>query len=151
LFDLKRIEFQKEGRDYKKEYLYFDVVSDSEIGLSRLDELASESEHRLKSPSSNKPIIFIYVEECDMSCLDQDRFDNAVIKINKNAKKANMKLIYSTSRVSDDTVSKKLLDSFDLILYGPLIEYTYDYLGVIKPDNLKQFDFVVTTQAERRI
>ena len=144
LFDLKIVEFQTEHGNSKKEYLLFDVVNDSEdFGFSKLEELAALSSYRalLDNP---KPLIFVYIEECDFAMMNQKRFDDSVITINQNARKANMKLIYSTSRPCDKTVSKRLLHSFELILTGPLQDCDYDYLEVPRVSDLKLYDFALT-------
>ena len=79
-----------------------------------------------------------------MAFTDQSRFDNAVIKINKHAKQANIKLVYSTSRPSPKTISMKLLDSFDLIVVGDLAnDRDYTYLGVPKNINLPPYSFMI--------
>ena len=82
-----------------------------------------------------------------MACRDQNRFDNALITINQNAKKANMKLIYSTSSPRTDTVSKKLLNSFDLVLSGilPYAKWLYDYYSISQKqlDSLSNREFIV--------
>jgi len=143
-FDLKCCEFNPSYEDgAKQEYLLFDVELGNapNYGFDRLDELVALSMERVKN-NINKPFIFIYIEECDMSCRDQNRFDNALITINQNAKKANMKLIYSTSSPRPDTVSEKLLHSFDLILSGNREGYP-QYLGVPNVE-LNRFEFAVT-------
>lgn len=140
LFDLKRVEFN----DFNMDYQYFDVVKDPDEGLERLDELAELSIKRIKA-AVKKPIIFIYIEECDMAHVDQERFDKAVISINQNAKRAKMKLIYSTSRLEHLSVSDKLLASFDLILAGQLADSQQaKQLGIPYSDKLKKFAFTLS-------
>lgn len=140
LFDLKRVEFT----DFDKDYLYFDVVNDLDEGLDRLDELAELSLKRTKA-ATKKPMIFIYIEECDIAYVDQKRFDKAVISINQNAKKASMKLIYSTSRLEHASVSEDLLASFDLILAGQLADNQHAKLfGIPYSDKLERFAFVLS-------
>lgn len=139
-FDLKYVEFQ----DTNKDYLYEEVISDPKIGLQKLDNLAKLSEERIKT-NEKKTLIFIYIEECDMAAVDQSRFDNAVIKINQNAKSANMKLIYSTSRPAIDVVSKRLLASFDLIMVGQLASnMDAKHLGVPYSEKLDPYSFLVS-------
>ena len=147
LFDMKQVEFVHEEIDgerlFGREFLLFDVVIDPTFALERLDELAELARNRAKL-NKPQPFIFIYIEECDIACEDQVRFDNAVITINENASKANIKLIYSTSRPGEDAVSKRLLHSFELVLNGPLVESDYDYLKVSRVSYLKPYDFAVT-------
>lgn len=139
-FDLKQIEFN----DTNTDYLYCDVIKDPEIGLQKLDDLAQLSEERLKSKET-KSQIFIYIEECDMAAVDQKRFDKAVTKINTNAKEANMKLVYSTSRPALDVVSKGLLASFDLIMAGQLASgVDAKHLGVPYSEKLEPYSFLVS-------
>ena len=79
-----------------------------------------------------------------MAYLNQQRFDNSVITINKHAKQANIKLIYSSSKVGPETISKKLLKSFDLILAGKLNDdEAYAYLGIPKAKNLPPYCFTI--------
>lgn len=139
-FDLKQIEFN----DTNTDYLYCEVIKDPEIGLQKLDDLAQLSEERLNSKET-KPQIFIYIEECDMAAVDQKRFDKAVAKINRNAKEANMKLVYSTSRPALDVVSKGLIASFDLIMAGQLASgVDAKHLGVPYSEKLEPYSFLVS-------
>ncbi len=94
--------------------------------------------------SVTKPLIFICIEECDMAFIEAPRFENALIEINANAKQANMKLIFSTSRPSPSVISKKLMNSFDLIVAGRLAsDADYEYLGVPKQQNLEPYSFTI--------
>ena len=143
LFDLKQVEFQGKS-DYQNAYLYKDVIVDPRLGLEQLESLASEVELRLKS-KLQKPLLFIYIEECDMAMLNQKRFDMALIKIIKSARDANVKLIYSTSRSSDEAISRLLRDSFDLILSGRLgSTVDYETLRIPPMESLPDYAFVVT-------
>lgn len=129
-FDLKQVEFADfTDEEEKQPYLLFDVQFGNEESFDKLDELKDMSVNRARN-GIHKPQIFIYIEECDMACRDQDRFDEALVIINQNAKEANMKLIYSTSRAQEDTVSKRLLNSFDLILQGRADYKLPEYLGL---------------------
>ena len=141
IFDLKMVEFVG-ACSRAPEYLYFSIITDSSYGLEKLEELAAIAKAR--STLNDSPILLIYIEECDMSYLDQQRFDDSVITINKYAKQANIKLIYSSSRVSPDTISKKLLKSFDLVLAGKLNnDEAYAYLGIPKAKNLPPYSFTI--------
>lgn len=140
-FDMKQVEFIDFSEDEdKRPYLLFDIQFGDEKSFDVLDKLAEISIERAKN-NTLKPMIFIYIEECDMACIDQTRFDNALITINQNAKKANMKLIYSTSSPRLDTVSMRLLNSFDTILAGIMPDGHYGYLGII-PQPLGRFEFM---------
>lgn len=148
IFDMKVVEFDtKYEEGAKKEYLYCDVVTDAVKGLDVLEELATLSDERI-SKQLTTPFIFVYIEECDMACVDQARFDDAVIKINQNAKVANMKLIYSTSRPAKDTISKALLHSFELLLAAHLAsDADYEYLEIPKVQLTAPFDFSLTERS----
>lgn len=116
IFDHKQAEFMV-GNNCKQEYLLFGIVKDIDLTLDRLEYLGRIAEKRLRY-SETKPLIFIYIEECDAACLDQKRFDDAVIKISKHAKETNMILIYSSSRVAPNTISDNILANFDVVLMG---------------------------------
>lgn len=144
LFGLKQVEFNNTDTDY----LYCDVIKDPVIGLEKIDELAELSVERINN-GITKPMLFIYVEECDMAAIDQKRFDKAVISINTNAKSSNMKLIYSTSRPSPDVVSKELIASFDLIITGHLAsEADAKHLGVSNRTKSEPYSFLVTQHTD---
>lgn len=118
LLDMTAVDFSF-LKDEHPEYIQRSIEAQADDGLDELDELAELSEKRV-SEGITKPLLFLCIEECDMAAINQARFDAALIKINKNAKKANMKVIYSTSRPSADVVSKQLLNSFELIVAGKL-------------------------------
>lgn len=124
-------------------YIDSDIKFASEPALAMLEHLANMSEIRVTS-TGNFPALYVLIEECDMAALDQKRFEKAVITINKNAKAARMKLIFSTSRPSSDIVSGELAGSFDLILAGHLVRVDRDRLELPVPKDLGQFDFTVT-------
>lgn len=148
LFDMKMVEFTTPGRDYNPAHLYFDVVTDPKQGLEGLDLLAVQAEKRANE-GGDYPLLFIYIEECDIAAIDQKRFDAAVITINTNAKKANMKLVYSTSRPSPDVVSKELIASFDLIMTGQLAsEADAKHLGVSYRAKSEPYSFLVTQHTD---
>ncbi len=149
IFDLKQCEFSVGNEDgAKQEYLLFDVENGNtpSYGFDRLEELAAFSKDRAEN-NIQKPFVFIYIEECDMACRDQKRFDKLVTVINKNAKKANMKLVYSTSSPRLDTVSNKLLKSFELVLIGNFSydNWLYEYFGISKESRptLSDYEFLV--------
>jgi hypothetical protein len=144
IFDLKQVEFSPDWEGgAKKEYLYKDVIFNPDEGLDVLEELADFSGERIKG-SITKPFLFIYIEECDMAMVNQERFSKSVITINNNAKQANMKLIFSTSRPSPDVIPKPLLASFDLIISGELAsDADHEWLGVPKPKSWEQYSFII--------
>lgn len=151
IFDLKQVEFsthfastgEVNEKGAKAEYLYKDVIFDPNEGLDVLEELADLSDERIKG-SITKPFLFIYIEECDMAMVNQERFSKSVMTINNNAKQANMKLIFSTSRPSPDVIPKPLLASFDLVIAGELAsDADHEWLGVPKPKTWERYSFVV--------
>lgn len=149
IFDLKQCEFSVGDEDgAKQEYLLFDVEHGNapDYSFNRLEELAALSKDRAEN-NIQMPFIFIYIEECDMACRDQKRFDKLVTTINENANKANIKLVYSTSSPRPDTVSNKLLDSFDLVLIGSFSydHWIYDHFGISKESRpaLSDYEFLV--------
>ena len=142
LLDMTGHDFQ-DLRENHNEFIRKYIAFISEEGLDVIEEMVILSGQRIDS-SINEPQIFICIEECDIACLDQKRFDNAVIKINQNAKKANMKLIYSTSSPRTDVISKQLMSSFDLIVAGQLMNKSdYAYLGVPIIKDTEQYSFTV--------
>lgn len=151
IFDLKQVEFSPTFADgspndegAKEEYLLAPVSYGGEEGMNFLEELALQSVQRAKNIDS-KPFIFIYIEECDLAVQYPDRFHKAVITINHNAKKANMKLIFSTSRPSRDIITPEFRDSFDLILCGVLASRAdEETIGV--RGSLTTHDFIVKEQ-----
>lgn len=117
LFDLKIAEFQLKHEDYKPEYLLFDVVKDPQTTLEKLDSLSGIADARA-SDGVTEPRIVIYVEECDAAMVDQARFDKAVMNIVEKGRKANMTIIYSTSRPATDCISDELIRSFGKAIVG---------------------------------
>ena len=142
LLDMTGVDFYQ-LRDSHKEYIKEDVQFDSDKGLDVLEVTAQLAEDRAAS-NTKEPLIVLLIEECDMAAVDQEHFDSLLIRINEVASSANMKVIYSTSRPAPDVVSRRLLESFDLILAGTLVESDYKNLGINKPENHPKYDFVVT-------
>lgn len=142
LIDMTAVDFE-DLRKKHNEFVQKYVAINSEEGLSVLEEMAKLSQVRIDD-SVTKPLIFICIEECDMAFIDPPRFENAVMEINANAKQANMKLIFSTSRPAPDVISKQLMDSFDLIVAGQLAsDADHVYLGVPKIENLEPYSFTI--------
>lgn len=144
IFDLKMVEFQRKGTvGAKEEYLLHPVLSGGDQGIEYLDALADLSQARANADNTT-PFIFIYIEECDLAMQYPGRFHDAVIRINHNAKKANMKLIFSTSRPSTTIVTKDLLNSFDLVLSGTLSsEVDERTVGIPGATKLNQYEFAI--------
>ena len=151
IYDLKCCEFYTHGingemnlNGAKEEYLYTSVRSGTPAGFDYLDELAVLAKNRAAQENPT-PMLFIYIEECDLAATDQARFDKAVITINRHAKQANMKLIYSTSRPAPDVVSKEIIASFDLILSGSIhSRVDAKHLGIPYRNNVDPYSFLVT-------
>lgn len=146
LLDMTGVDFGQ-LRDNHPDYIKEDVSFDSGKGLDVLEVTAHLAEERAAS-GTIEPLLVLLIEECDMAAIDQEHFDSLLVKINNVASEANMKVIYSTSRPAPDVVSRKLLESFDLILAGTLVETDYDNLGIKKPDEHPAYDFVVTQKSQ---
>ena len=150
LLDMTSVEFD-DLRENHKEFIQEYVAIDSEKGLDVLEEMAKLSQDRI-SESVTKPLIFICIEECDMAFIEPPRFENALIKINANAKQANMKLIFSTSRPAPDVISKQLMNSFDLIVAGQLAsDADREYLGVPNPKNVEPYSFTIIDNNQAKV
>lgn len=144
IYDLKMVEFDpmREG-GAKEEYLYTSVRSGKPEDMVYLEELAQLVEKRI-TEEDPQPMIFIYIEECDLAAQYSGRFPAAVMKINANAKRANMKLIFSTSRPSPDIITPNFRDSFDLILSGTLAsEADEKTMGIPGATSLQPNEFIV--------
>lgn len=145
LLDMTGVDFDQ-LREKHQEYIQEDVKFDSSKGLDVLEVIAHLAEERANS-TDNKPLLVVLIEECDMAAVDQEHFDSLLIRINKAASAANIKVIYSTSRPAPDVVSRKLLESFDLMLAGTLVEADYKYLGIEQPTSHEPYNFVVTSRS----
>ena len=148
IFDLKQVEFDTEfDGGAKEEYLYTDIRFGTPEDMEYLEELATLAKDRAETEVTI-PFLFIYIEECDLAVQYSERFEDAVFTINRYAQKANMKLIFSTSRVSKDIVTEELRDSFDVILAGTLASDTdAEHLGVAFGTETKMHEFVVVENA----
>lgn len=150
VFDLKQVEFMTHDRfgnvtEYgaKEEYLYTPVRTGTPEDMDYLEELAQLAKERYKLDKP-EPLLFIYIEECDLAAQYPDRFHKAVMTINGRAKKANIKLIFSTSRPSPDIITPDFRDSFDLILSGALAsEADEKTMGVPGATSLLPHEFIV--------
>lgn len=147
-FDLKQCEFDTHFSNgtinedgAKEEYLYAPVMYGTGADMDYLEKLADLAEERVKT-GETKPLIFIYIEECDMAFEYPARFHTAVMKINKHAKEANMKLMFSTSRPSSDIIPADFRDSFDLVLCG-LLASPKDGETMGNSGSLRPFEFSV--------
>lgn len=153
IFDLKAVEFSAEGGvGNKPEYNHTHHRTGKPEDVDYLEELAALAKSRAGVDGETKPLIFIYIEECDFAVQYPDRFVPAVMTINEYAKAANMKLIYSTSRLDSVTVPPELRDSFDLILSGYLATLQdEDYIGVPGAARIQPREFIVKENEHSRI
>ena len=142
LLDMTGVDFDQ-LRENHQDYIQEDIKFDSGKGLDVLEVTAHHAEARANS-TDKEPLLVLLIEECDMAAVDLEHFDSLLIRINKVASSANMKVVYSTSRPAPDVVSRNLLESFDLILAGTLTEADYKNLGIKKPKEHPSYDFVVT-------
>lgn len=142
IFDMKQVEFVT-PEDINPEYLLFDVVLDPTSGLDKLEELTRTAQNRVAENTTN-PLIFVYIEENDMAHLDPSRFENAMVNLNLIAKEANVKVIYSTSSPSPESVPDKLAGSFELILSGSITSADAKRLNINESDvSSEKFSFSV--------
>ena len=147
IFDMKQVEFVT-PEDINPEYLLFDVVLDPTSGLDKLDELAEAAQKRV-AENTFSPLIFVYIEENDMARVDPSRFEEALINLNHVAKDANIKVIYSTSSPSPESVSDKLAESFELILSGTLTKNDAERLEINNGDTIECSCFIFKCTTKR--
>lgn len=95
-------------------YLYLPIILWTDQALNALELLAKESELRAQGKSDNKRAIVIHIEECDMMALDNHRFEQAWLKIEKHKDKNNMYIVFSTSRPSTDVFTEIIRKNTDL-------------------------------------
>lgn len=150
IYDLKQCEFDPKWEGgAKAEYLYTNIRFGTAEDMDSLEVLADVAAARAEVGHS-EPMIVIYIEECDMAVQFPGRFHDALIKINKNAKQANMKLMFSTSRPAPDVITPELRDSFDLILSGQLASNVdEEYLGLPSTSKLNKYEFLVKEQLSK--
>jgi DNA segregation ATPase FtsK/SpoIIIE-like protein len=134
LFDLKRCEFL----DFESRYLLFDVVQDVDFGIEKLKELVAISRERLNK-KVNQPKIFIYIEEYDIAFCHPKLFATYVKELIQNEDKANIQIIYSSSR--QDGLPDNLGHSFERILVGTT-SYPIPLLGLKEPNNIDRYNFL---------
>lgn len=153
IFDLKQCEFTREGEaGNKPEYNHTRLRFGTPEDMDYLEELAALAKSRAEAGGKAKPFIFIYIEECDMAVQYPDRFVPAVIEINKHAERANMKLIYSTSRAGGQAIPPELRDSFDLILAGTMATLKdEEYIGVPGAAKIQPHEFIVKENSHTSI
>lgn len=137
LFDLKQVEFQDED----VEYLYKNVITSVVTGVRVLRELVEQAELRIKK-RQKFPAIVVYIEECDIAAQHQEKFDKLMISLINKAKKANFCIIYSTSRVSKETIGYELLKHFEVILASRLPLGSTEYLGIEDTRSISGHNFV---------
>lgn len=144
LFDFKVVEFDpKFDGGAKREYLYTDVRTGLPKDMDYFEELAVLAKKRADE-DVQFPLLFIYLDECDFAAQYPVRFQKAVLTINRYAKQANFKFIFSTSRPSNDIIPEDVRDSFDIILSGRLASETdATYLGIPYDTSLNNYEFAV--------
>lgn len=133
-------------RETKPNYILADIKYLAEPSLAMLEYIADQSVSWAANQVSK--MTYILIEECDIAIIDQERFDNALIKLNRNAKAANIKIIYSTSCPAPNRVSGRLARSFDLILAGELQRIDRDRLELPVSRPLEKYEFTVTENLE---
>ncbi len=146
IYDLKVVEFEpKWDGGAKEEYLYTPVRTGKPEDMDYLEELADLAQARADGKEAKDKLLFIYIEECDMAYAYPDRFVPAVMKINRYARQANMKLIFSTSKPSPDFMTPDFRDSFDLILCGSYsrLPENAEAIGVPQAASLSPYQFIV--------
>lgn len=148
VYDLKAVEFDPKWEGgTKEEYLYTPVRTGKPEDMDYLEELAELAKSRSRADGPT-PFLFIYIEECDLAAQYPDRFHQAVMTINSLAAKANIKLVFSTSRPSRGIIPADFRDSFDLILYGRLASTTDEVtLGAYGATTLNPYEFLVKERA----
>lgn len=150
IYDLKQIEFTvgtDDGPDEK--YLYTPVRTGKPEDMDYLEELADLAQLRANGTESKDRFLFIYVEECDLAAQYPDRFHAVIMQINKYARRANMKLVFSTSSPRRNIIPPDFRDSFELILSGPLAsEYDEETLGIHDTHGIMfPYEFIVKENA----
>ena len=150
IYDLKQVEFTvgtDDGPDEK--YLYTPVRTGKPEDMDYLEELTDLAQARADGNEAKDKLLFIYIEECDMAYAHPDRFTPAVMKINRYAQQANMKLVFSTSRPDPKFMTPDFRDSFDLILSGHLAsEYDEETLGIHGTHGIMfPYEFIVKENA----
>jgi DNA segregation ATPase FtsK/SpoIIIE-like protein len=144
IYDFKVVEFDSKSEDgAKKEYLYTYVRFGSEKDMDYFEELADLAKNRAET-GIHIPLLFIYLDECDLAAQYPERFQKAVLKINRYARDANIKFIFSTSRAAPSVIPEDMRDSFDLILAGNLASKSdEEYLGIPNATSLELHEFAV--------
>lgn len=150
IYDLKQVEFDP-GWDggAKVEYLYTPIRTGTPEDMDYLDELADLAQARADGDKPKDKLLLTYIEECDMAYAYPDRFSKAVMRINRYAAQANMKLIFSTSSPSAEFMTPDFRDSFDLILCGLFSlnpKYT-ETIGIPQAVSLSPYQFIVKETA----
>jgi DNA segregation ATPase FtsK/SpoIIIE-like protein len=150
IYDLKQVEWlphlangKTNPSGAKLAYLYKNVMYGAPQNMDYLEDLAKLAEARSKEQKP-EPFIFIYIEKCDMAFQYPNRFHDAIIKIIRTAKDANMKLIFSTSRPSFNVIPPHFRNSFDLVLSGTLASETDAVtMGMPGAESLSKYVFMV--------
>ncbi|HRN96983.1 MAG TPA: hypothetical protein PLZ58_00830 [Candidatus Saccharibacteria bacterium] len=128
-------------RDKHPEYIEELVEFDAEKAFKVLEKYAIIAREGRKGKKSQ---LFIFIEECNMARLDQNRYEKLISEINLFAESANMKLLYSTSVITSQTTSRQLREAFDVALIGRQADSkTRLYLGVPDTDDFPEHSFIV--------
>lgn len=150
IYDLKQVEFDpKWDGGAKLEYLYTPIRTGTPEDMDYLEELADLAQARADGDKPKDKLLFTYIEECDMAYAYPDRFSKTVMRINRYAAQANMKLIFSTSSPSPEFMTPDFRDSFDLILCGlfSLSPKHTETIGIPQATNLNPYQFIVKENA----
>ena len=110
-------------------------------GVRVLRELVEYANLRIKK-QQKFPALVIYIEECDIAAQHQEKFDKLMISLIDKAKDANFCIIYSTSRVSKETIGYELLKHFEIILASRLAEGSTKYLGIEDTSEISGHNFI---------
>ncbi|MFO0920054.1 MAG: DNA translocase FtsK [Candidatus Saccharimonadales bacterium] len=121
IFDLKSVEFTREGEDYPAGYLFMPIISDVHEGFVALRHLIELAQERARS-GDKYPAIVIYIEECDMAMYDESLFHSLLNSLIINADSANFCIIYSTSKPSEVAINFRTLELFEKVLVGKSFE-----------------------------
>ena len=132
-------------RDKHPEYIEELVDFDSDKAFEVLERCAEQAK---AGRPTEKSQLFIFIEECNLARVNQNRYEELITEITSHAESANIKLIYSTSVITPQTASERLREVFDVVLVG----HQYDsearqYLGVPDTNDFPLYSFIVKEKA----
>ena len=150
IYDLKQVEFTAgtdDGPDEK--YLYTPVRTGKPEDMDYLEELTDLAQARADGNEAKDKLLFIYIEECDLAAQYPGRFHAVIMRINKYARRANMKLVFSTFSPRGNIIPPDFRDSFELILSGHLAsKYYEEILGIYDTHGIMfPYEFIVKENA----